>query len=355
MLLETLSAQLRAGRACNAELWLQAGACRLRLRSNSPQVRDALRAYFAPLLAEPGEPQVAVDALQMPEPALGLAYRDWPRDPGKVGRKDTYIDLADGRACRKVRTGMQYLLGKEERLIFGPCLDHLNQVVNFVISQYITWLLRAGAVLCHASGVVDAGRGLGMAGFSGGGKSTLALRLLSRGLQFCSNDRLLVRAAEGVQMAGVPKMPRVNPGTLLHNPDLRGILPAEREAELRQLPAAELWDLEEKYDVMVAEVFGADRCNWQAPLRAFCVLNWQRGGSDPVVLQPARFEERPDLLAAVVKPPGVFHTRADGQPWLGGHDPARYLQAFAGVPLYEVRGGVDFDAAADACLRLLRS
>ncbi len=354
MNISSLSERVRAGTSCDEELWLAIGVCRVRFRSNEPRLCAYLKEYFAPLLGAPGTPQVAVDALEMAEPDLGLAYVDWPRDPGKVGRKDSFLDLPDGRACRKVRTGMQYLLGDEERLIYGPCLKNKNQVVNFIISQYITWLLRDGSVLCHAAGVVRDGRGFAVAGLSGGGKSTLALRLLSRGLDFCSNDRLLVRGRDGgATMAGVPKMPRVNPGTLLHNPDLAGVLPAARAEVLRKLPNAELWDLEEKYDVMVADVFGPTRFAWQAPLKVFCVLNWERGGSAPVRLVPASFADRPDLLGAVMKSPGVFHTGRDGQPWRGKVTAPPYIEAFSDVRVFEVTGGVDFDAAADACLRVL--
>ncbi len=355
MTMDSLRSQVRAGQSCDAVVWLGIGPCLIRVASNAPEVAAYLTGYFRPLLAEAGEPQVFVDALQMPEPALDLDFFDWPRAPGKVGRKDSFVDFPDGRVCRKVRTGMQYLLGERERLIFGPCLDNLNQVVNFIVSQYISWLLRDGSVLCHAAGVVDRGRGLGIAGLSGGGKSTLALRLLSRGLSFASNDRLLVRrGTDGVDMAGVPKMPRVNPGTLLNNPDLVPLLPKARAEQLRRLPSAELWDLEEKYDVMVSDIFGADRFQWRAPLAAFCVLNWERASRAPVVLEPTSLAARPDLLGAVTKSPGVFHTRPDGRPWRGRLVPGPYLETFASVPLYEIRGGVDFDAAADTCLRVLR-
>ena len=47
-------------------------------------------------------------------------------------------------------------------------------------------------------------------------------------------------------MSGIPKLPRINPGTALNNPSLRSILSPERRAELEGVDAGELWSLEEK-------------------------------------------------------------------------------------------------------------
>ena len=229
---------------------LALGAWTVSVETNSTELAKELRHYFRNFLsdddARPADCRIV--AIQTKEPDYGLEFCDWERDPGKVGRKDTFADGSDGRIVRKYRTGMQFLMGGAYRVAIGPCLANDNQVVNFVNSQFIGAMLNEGWVLCHAAAVAnDAGRGLAMAGFSGGGKSTLALHLMSHGLHFTSNDRLLVRRGDGrIEMSGVPKFPRINPGTALNNPNLSSILPPDRRTALADMPITELWPTRRK-------------------------------------------------------------------------------------------------------------
>jgi len=68
--------------------------------------------------------------------------------------------------------------------------------------------------LCHAAAIAGGAGVVAFAGFSGGGKSTLMLQLMSAGdYRFVSNDRLLIAPCNNVVTAlGIAKMPRVNPG-----------------------------------------------------------------------------------------------------------------------------------------------
>ena len=76
-----------------------------------------------------------------------------------------------------------------------------------------------------------AGAGLVIAGFAGAGKSTLALEIMGHGTDFISNDRVMVsRQGQTLTMAGVAKMPRINPGTVLNNPNLASVMNAEDRA-----------------------------------------------------------------------------------------------------------------------------
>ena len=264
--------------------------------------------------------------------------------------------MSDGRIVFKTRTGMHFLLGTSELLAIGPCAKNPNQVINFIISQYLGTRLEEGWALCHAAGVAHDGHGIGIAARAGAGKSTLALHLMSAGSSFVSNDRLLVKpTGAGAELAGVPKMPRVNPGTLLHNPVLAPILPPERREALQRLGPGELWRLEEKYDVMVREVYGPGRCVYRAPLRALLVLNWARATETPARFARIEIAARPDLLDLVMKSPGVFHRDAEGRSSEETVQPDRnaYLRAFASVPVYEATGRADFDIAVGFCRRLL--
>jgi HprK-related kinase B len=234
-------------RLLDTVLDLSIGGWRTRIRSNDPRLLTRLSRYFAPYATPHTVVDAEIVAIECPAPELGLAFVDWRREPGKTGRKDSYRDLPDARLVRKVRTGMVFLQHERWRIAAGPCLDNDNQVINFINSQYMNHLQQRGWLICHAAALARDGRALGLAGFSGGGKSTLMLRLMEEpAWHYLTNDRLLVRQHSGtVECRGIPKMPRVNPGTLLHNPRLSGLVDRRRAAALRSLPPAALWSIEE--------------------------------------------------------------------------------------------------------------
>lgn len=348
-----LAAALREAYPPVAALDLRVGRCSIRVRSSSAELIVDLRRYFNRFLGRGRPPDVVVDAIDAPPPELDLPFRDWEREPGKRPRKEAIVDLPDGRIVRKVRTGMHFLVDGDVRLAVGPCRAWMNQLTNFVNFQYVAWLLERGWLLCHAAGVVHEKRGLAIAGVSAGGKSTLALHLLRHGLSFTSNDRLLLSFRSGaVWMSGIPKLPRVNPGTALRNPALRSLIPRERLAELERLRPEALWNLEEKYDVDVLERFGEDRWVLEAPLAGLIVLRWRAGSPAPAQMRRTTLDRQPELLATVVKPPGPFWTGGRSDRALAAPEES-YLRCLRGVPVIEASGGVDFDAAVDAALEVV--
>jgi HprK-related kinase B len=355
--IESLAASLGRVNHPACSLDLAVGECRIRLETDCEALHDRLAHYFRYFATTPErEPDFRIQARQCDAPQWELPFEDWPRESGKSGRKEEFVDLVDGRVVRKVRTGMQFLLGAEVRMAVGPCLANDNQVINFVNAQYMNWLLARGWILCHAAAVVADGRAMAFAGFSGGGKSTLALHLMSRGVAFASNDRLLI-AAQGdrVMASGIPKLPRINPGTALHNPDLARILPAGRRAALAELDEGELWELEEKYDVDIAETFDDAQFHLVSPLTGFVVLSWRRDRRQAASMKRVDLAHRPDLLAALMKSPGPFFQPLGGVPPTGRQAPAEepYVRCLAGVPVWEISGGVDFERAVGWCLDLL--
>ena len=82
------------------------------------------------------------------------------------------------------------------------------------------------------------------------------------------------------------------------------------------------------------------------------LLNWRRDGS-PLSMRTVDPRRRTDLLPAFMKATGLFYQPADGQP----KDQPRehYAEVLARSTVMEFSGGVDFDAAADACLDFLRT
>lgn len=257
----------------------------------------------------------------------------------------------------KVRTGMTFLQSATFRIAAGPCLANDNQVINFINNQYMNWLQQEGCLNCHAAALTRNGRALAMAGFSGGGKSTLMLHMLEHeGTAFMSNDRLFISQHQNeVRAQGIPKLPRINPGTIVHNPRLHSLIPAAERVQLARLPAAQLWNLEQKYDADITRLYGPGRIeSGSCPLAAFMVLNWSRGSDQPLQVARVDLGERRDLLAAIMKSPGPFYQNRDGafQRDTREFDEVPWLRLLERIPVYEARGGVDFAALAAHYLEL---
>ncbi len=326
----------------------------VRLSSNEADLVGELRGYYGAFVDDTLDgTEIEIQALQNAaiEPPAGLEFTVNPPGPGKTKLKEEFIELDCGRLVRKRLTGMLFLFDGRTNLACGPCRENPNQVINFINNRYSGRLMDRGALLLHAAGVARGGCGLALAGVSGAGKSSLALQLLRRGLDYISNDRLLLdESADGsLELHGVPKLPRINPGTALNNPVLRGILPAERRREYAELSPEELWEVEEKYDVFVEELFGRGRFRLRAPFSALVILNWRRGGG-AVRLRPLELMPGHPLLPAFTKRPGVFHYPPLAP---GAHSDSAYLERLAGRPVYELVGGIDFERAAELCLELL--
>lgn len=311
-------------------------------------LRSELVAYYADALTpEPGEIVVHLlpDQMLTPEPE----WNDWQREAGKSGRKDAVCDLPDGRLIKKVRSGVTFVQNADWAIAMGPLAENSSTVINFINTQILSHCLRDGWQLCHAAAVTDGAGTLAISGLSGGGKSTSILRMLDfDSTRFVSNDRLLVKAGHPPQVLGIPKHPRINPGTILGNPRLSGMLSDEERAQVLALPADALWDLEQKHDLVIPDIYGPNRIQYDAPLTDFWVLNWSRDSDAPTDVAEVDLTRRPDLLGAIVKSPGSFYQHPDGRFEPNGAMPVPepYLSALRGVRVCEVSGRVDFDALA---------
>jgi len=336
---------------------LDFGRCSIRVVSNSPQLLKRLSDYFSHIVmpASTAERDIEILAIEKGSIELPITFEDWKREPGKEGRKDSYYDVEGGRFIRKVRTGMVFLQTDKKPLAVGPCLENDNQVINFINNQYMTWLQQREWLNCHAAALVKDGNAYAVAGFSGGGKSTLMLQMLEdESTHFLSNDRLFVKqAGQQVLAAGVAKMPRINPGTITHNPRLENMIPQQERARLLALPPQELWDLEQKYDVDIDAVYGHGRIEAEAPLKSFLVLNWQRDSSEPLSLNKVNLREREDLLLAIMKSAGPFYLHSDGsfEKPIYNFDNESYLDVLGLIDVYEATGKVDFATLAENYLQ----
>jgi HprK-related kinase B len=331
------------------QLDLAIDACLIRVRSNSMALLDELRGYFSPFVVMTEQPAIVIDALEAEPPIINAELTIKQPDPGKTKIKEEFIDLADGRIVRKRLTGMVFAFGGQTNVAIGPCQANANQVVNFVNNRYIEWRLHHEATLFHAAAVVYQDRGVAVSGFSGAGKSTLSLHMMSRGADFVSNDRLMVaRDGDRLRMFGVSKLPRINPGTIVNNPDLSNMLSTEEIDTFKDMNPPTLWNLEQKYDVDLERCFGVGRQLLSHRLDRLVVLNWARDDS-PTEVNPIDLSCRPDLMPAFMKSVGLFF-RYDGIGTMPPDDPESYVNLLRSCTVLEVRGGVDFDLAADACL-----
>lgn len=335
------------------ELFIRLDDCRIRVRTNSSSLRQKLAFYLQPFLVPAlDECHINIEAVETEPPVLDLKLRDKMPDPGKKRIKEQYLDTPQGRVVRKTISGMVFYFNTNRNLAIGPCSENDNQIINFINNRFIQWKLDQGCLLCHAAGVARNNQGIILAGFSGMGKSTLALHLMNKDLTFISNDRLMVEEKESLlTMYGVPKLPRVNPGTILNNPSLFGILKKNEIEKFKRMGQERIWDLEHKYDVFLDQCFGSGRFRLKSGVKALVILNWQRDSS-PLDINRVDLKKRPDLLDTVIKSPGLFYLLNPPEQSLSA-SPGRYLDVFSLCDVYEISGGTDFHQAAERCLELI--
>ena len=327
--------------------------------SNSEALIQQLTSYFSHLVVNAERWDCQVEAIEGSIDLSDEGWTDWPREAGKSGRKEAYIDGENFRLIHKIKTGIYLLQSSGGVIIRGHCSANDNQVINAINAQFLNHRQHQGDQLCHASACQLGDTVAAFAGFSGGGKSTLMLHCLDAPeLSYLSNDRLLLeRRADTTIARGIPKLPRVNPGTIVNDFNLRSMLNSEELARYEELPANELWDLEDKFDVRVDQVYGQHRLAEQGNLGLLCILNWQRNSEEDTEVRSVIIEQRADLLAAVMKSSGPFYLDIDGSPLSPNNAPIpeRYLHALAPVDVYEISGRIDFQAAKDQVVALLRS
>lgn len=333
------------------------------VKSNSPPLLQELSRYFCGYEASSKKEtsiqnnKVCVYLWDSEIYNNDIAWQNWQGEVGKTRLKEQYLDVADGRWIHKFKTGIVMFQHQSAPMAIGPCSQHLSQTINFIINQHINFLQQNDGLICHAACLQIGSKGVAIAAHSGGGKSTTMLKLMDLpDSRFVSNDRLFLfnnddnsgidtDTDKGTVAKGVPKQPRVNPGTLLHNTRLTHVLPPDRQKALRQLPTNELWQQEEKYDVMVADVYGADKIQHHTDLHHVILLNWQPGNSAPVEVKQISLDEKPELIAAIAKSPGSFYQNNAGAFLVSAEIPADrlYQDALRHVAIWEVTGGADFE------------
>ena len=326
-------------------LILRLAETRLAIYANDPGLLAALADAYWDFPGDDGPVDVSLDVVETGDNPI------WPdADTPGAGQtaKESWLDLPDGRIVCKRHTGIRLVFGPAGNAVLGPCRSHLDQVVNAINCRFMEREIAAGAVLLHAAAVSDGFRGLAIAGQAGAGKSTLALELTRRGACFVSNDRLLVASGpQGPVMTGQPRAPRVNPGTLLSNDRLVGLLPEAERCRFAAMPEEALRAVERKYDVSIHRAFGPGRFLLRAALTAVVVLGWKPGGG-ALRAEWTCLSERPELAAILHKELGPLVAMgpraacASDMLAVLGHQPLLYLS-----------GGLDRERAAALSFDLL--
>lgn len=326
------------------------------VHSNEAMLLAGIADYYRSYLKTEAHTTTSLNLYVMEQNVVGdeLDWLNVPREEGKQGRKEGYLDVAGGRWIKKFKTGMAFLQRPDHAVAVGPCASNLAQIINFINNQFLNHYLREGFTLGHASAFCVNGQATAIAAGSGGGKSTLMLRCLENPERdFLTNDRLLLKKTEfkkadgGTQTIGLAKLPRVNPGTLLHAERLRHILPEARQQALRQMPQSELWSLEEKYDVQIEDEYGPNRVVLAANLSRLIMLDWSLEGSEPTQLEPVDLSSQPEVIEGLRKRPGPFYQDKSGEfADLNAIDSvAHYCRELANVDVYRLTGKIDFDRA----------
>lgn len=331
------------------------------IQTNSAILLKELEQYFQSVVTYAQVADCKLQAIESDEYFLiGKDWNNWPRPASKAGRKDAILESPLGRLVYKVKTGMLLWQHQEAPLVIGPVEAHPNQVINFILTQSLNHHLRKDWLLGHCAALEIAGQGIALAGLSGGGKSTLMLHLMERGEHFISNDRLVFQPQNRqVIMRGIPKHPRINPGTIVYNPRLHSLISEEQRQNFLAMPQEELRQLEYKFDADVNQIYGKNCYKSESKLSAFVVLNWKVNSEQPTALRQTTLANSPELLAAIIKSPGPFYADIAGNfltleaALEESLETEPYLQQLGDVPCWELTGKIDFDIASQLVFQQL--
>jgi HprK-related kinase B len=317
-------------------LSLHFGDCTVVVETEDNAIVTKLRRYFGDFAADLNDDDRPRTLLRLieeeaTEPEAGLIA--WT-DKGK----DAFLDLPTGRFVRKMRTGVTISIQEDSWssvwTMRGPVNHNFSQVVNMLGNIYGLSLMDQGGAMIHASAVADRdGHAVAIMAQSGMGKSSVAVRLMEQGFDFISNDRVILEppiTGGRVIAHGLPKLPRVNPGTLLDGEHTRIVLDPAARDRYGALPREELWQVEEKYDLEVDRVLGR-RWLLSGELKAALVLNWHHEG-DGIHLQRLTPSQALTELKHVSKSFGVFDVR------LVSRSDAALAETARRVPVYRVTG-----------------
>lgn len=307
---------------------------RIDVATNSLRAAKRLQSYFRIYQAVPaGEPNMRLCVVRARPEYDDTRLQVWERSAGTRPPKESYYDRGGVRFILKNRTGVLIKLGEGEAAIIGDIDRHLNQAVNLIGTLFGLSLVDRGYAMLHASAVArtDNGEATIFLGNSGSGKSSLALYIIERGgYDYVSNDRVLLKVGRGtVHVVGLPKKPRVNPGTLLASARLSGLLRPGKRTAYEGMDAADLWHVEDKHDVDVTRSLGA-RERLEGRVVKALSLEWKPSGRG-LRIEPLVLAEALAAMQHTAKDFGPFDLRRDQRDPATEHRRIARLLDFEGV------------------------
>ncbi len=317
---------------------------------NDKAVQQDLDRYFSEWKVEEVEnPTVHIKAVDTPIPAWDIAFNEY-RETGKKRIKEKYLDVPGFRIIHKVKTGVHFAYSSGgAHLAFGPVKQYSNQLINFANALFMELEMQENAFLFHAAGVAVDGKGVVLAAPSGKGKSTTAMHLMNAGTSLVSNDRIVLqKTTGGYTMVGVPKHPRVNPGTLLNNPTLRPLL--KNPERFAGMSKAALWEVEEKYDAVIPDLYGPNRFQLAADAKALVIIDWEDEGL-PLHLERITLQDFPQLMPAITKAPSVMTPQLHEE--RKNDSDTAYQKFLTDLPVYRLAGKMDAKNGVELVLGLL--
>jgi HprK-related kinase B len=249
------------------------------LKSNNPVFLEAIKTYLGPweTASKGSEGAFVFYAFEGKADIDCREFADYPPKKGDTP-KESYCDTGQARIILKRRIGMVHFIENKTIATVGNILNYTNQYVNMINEIYIDTLASFGYIPLHASGVSDGENVIIFTSPSGMGKTTLALQMLERGFKFVSNDRILICVdvkRRRFEVVGAPKIPRINPGTVLAIPRLHGLMQQEDLERYLTFSYNKLWNIERKFDVNLSEFYGTDALSLDGKLKGIVLLDWK--------------------------------------------------------------------------------
>jgi HprK-related kinase B len=308
----------------------------LTIETADQHIIDKLQRYFGDFATEPTTEDRPRSLLRVIEEEAKEPEKDLV--PWMEKGKEAFLDLPSGRFVRKMRTGIMISIQEDMWssvwTMRGPISRNFSQLISLIGTIHGLHAIDRGGSMIHASAVAnDSDHALAVIGQSGSGRSSVAVCLLDQGYDFISNDRIILDPPLGtdeVAVRGIPKLPRVNPGTL---PDNTRIVLDPTTRDHQGLARDQLGKSKGKLDLQVGRVLGR-RWILNGELKAAIVLGWDSGetGLDFQKLAP---DQALSELKRVSKDFGVFDVR------LISRSDAALAETARRVPMYRVTGRPD--------------
>ncbi len=287
------------------------------------------------LIALQGVPSVETNRLK------DVPRRSGARKPARVAT----ADFGDSRVILRRETGVVTTIRPDAWTIEGDLRAHPGEVTRALDAMLALALVERGYLTLKGSALARDGRGIALVGGPDTARRALAVTLLGRGFRWVTEDSLLVRVAAGqVEMRGLPGLLRLGPAAMLAHPALRAMLSDDERARYAGQTWRDLREIEARYVVEAADVFGLDGVAAGGVLEMIVALRWKGGGTEgtPTVVPLARSDAY-EALADATRSYGLYDLRGALPP--NFHRLQRIAET---VTMHAVTGPVDLQTVADA-------